>query len=63
MLKCPKCGNEENFRLDVRAIADYDQVNDSFDTIEEANFLDDGGCCCCKKCGHDAPFEDFETDD
>ena len=61
MLKCPKCGNDKNFRLDVKAIADYDQVNDSFDTIEEANFLDDGGCCSCKKCQYDAPIEEFET--
>ena len=61
MLKCPKCGNEESFRLDVRAIADYNQVNDSFDEIEEATFLDDGGGCSCKKCQHDAPIEEFET--
>ena len=60
MLKCPKCGNEEGFRVDVKAIADYDQVNDSFNKIEEATFLDDGGCCACKQCGYDAPIEEFE---
>ena len=61
MLKCPKCGNEEGFRIDVRAIADYDQVNDSFDEIEETTFLNGGGCSC-KKCGHDAPIENFEME-
>lgn len=60
MLKCPKCGNEESFRIDVRAIADYDQVNDGFDEIEEATFLD-GGACSCKKCQYDAPIEEFEN--
>lgn len=25
MLKCPKCGNSENFAIDVRAVADYNQ--------------------------------------
>ena len=60
MLKCPKCGNKDGFRVDVKAIADYDQTNDTFGEIEDANFLDDGGGCCCKNCGYDASIDEFD---
>lgn len=62
MLKCPKCGNEKSFRVDVRAVADYDQTNDTFGEIDDADFLDDSGGCYCKKCGYDAPIECFECE-
>ena len=64
MLKCPKCGNSEHFAIDVRAIADYNQMKNCFTNVRKIKFPpfnDDGYACVCKKCFHKAPFNEFDT--
>ena len=38
MLKCPKCKNSENFAIDVRAVADYNQLKNCFTNVRKIKF-------------------------
>lgn len=54
--RCPKCGQTEEFRIEISAVA---QVTDDCVEITGDTEWNNNSYCSCPKCDHDGIVEDF----